>query len=493
MNLKKRLTITFITLTFLPITLTVITFAFLCGMVSYNEDARELFKEFSLESASEITEVAEETYYKIEAQLGTDPDRFANEEYLNELNTQLSEESSYIIVRKNGEIYFNGDENTSDPLLKKLPAYHAESQGTEAGYYFRKLDKVVKQFDFRFENGSEGSLFVVTNVKQVISSSFVFRLFVIIVLVLVFTSVALTRWINKGVFYPIRQLNHAMSCIAKGNFDYALQIEENNGEIEQLYKSYEDMRLKLKESSEEKVQNETQNRELISNITHDLKTPITSIKGYVEGIIDGVADTPEKMNRYIKTIYTKTNEMDRLINELTYYSGIDSNRIPYHFHCINVSEYFNDCVEEVGLDLESKNITLNYSNLLSSETKIIADPEQLKKVINNIIGNSIKYIDKEKGEIDIRLLDEVDSIRVEIEDNGKGIPAKDLPNIFERFYRTDASRNSSQGGSGIGLSIVKKIIEDHGGYIWATSKVGEGTCMHFVIRKYQEVKEEAYE
>ena len=261
MNLKKRLTITFITLTFLPITLTVITFAFLCGMVSYNEDARELFKEFSLESASEITEVAEETYYKIEAQLGIDPDRFANEEYLNELNTQLSEESSYIIVRKNGEIYFNGDENTSDPLLKKLPAYHAESQGTEAGYYFRKLDKVVKQFDFRFENGSEGSLFVVTNVKQVISSSFVFRLFVIIVLVLVFTSVALTRWINKGVFYPIRQLNHAMSCIAKGNFDYALQIEENNGEIEQLYKSYEDMRLKLKESSEEKIQNEKQNRE----------------------------------------------------------------------------------------------------------------------------------------------------------------------------------------------------------------------------------------
>jgi len=286
-------------------------------------------------------------------------------------------------------------------------------------------------------------------------------------------------------------LNHAMSCIAMGNFDYALQIEENNGEIEQLYKSYEDMRLKLKESSEEKVQQEKQNRELISNITHDLKTPITSIKGYVEGIIDGVADTPEKMDRYIKTIYTKAIEMDRLINELTYYSGIDSNRIPYHFQRINVSDYFNDCVEEVGWDLESKNIKLNYSNLLISDTKIIADPQQLKKVINNIIGNSVKYLDKDRqGEIDIRLLDELDSIRVEIEDNGKGIAAKDLPNIFERFYRTDASRNSAQGGSGIGLSIVKKIIEDHGGYIWATSKVGEGTCMHFVIRKYEEAQEE---
>ena len=109
-------------------------------------------------------------------------------------------------------------------------------------------------------------------------------------------------------------------------------------------------------------------------------------------------------------------------------------------------------------------------------------------MINNIIGNSVKYMDKtkEKGVIDIRILDQVDSIQVEIEDNGKGIAQKDLGNIFERFYRTDSSRNSSTGGSGIGLSIVKKIIEDHGGYIWATSKEGEGTCMHFVLRKYKE-------
>ena len=114
----------------------------------------------------------------------------------------------------------------------------------------------------------------------------------------------------------------------------------------------------------------------------------------------------------------------------------------------------------------------------------------MKKVINNIISNSVKYMDKPHGIIDIRILDEADSIRIEIEDNGKGIVQKDLPKIFERFYRTDASRNSAQGGSGIGLSIVKKIIEDHGGYIWATSRDGEGTCMHFVLRKYIELQEE---
>jgi signal transduction histidine kinase len=120
----------------------------------------------------------------------------------------------------------------------------------------------------------------------------------------------------------------------------------------------------------------------------------------------------------------------------------------------------------------------------------VADPEQLKKVINNIIGNSVKYMGHDNGVIDIRILDEGESVKIEIEDNGKGIASKDLGNIFERFYRTDASRNSLQGGSGIGLSIVKKIIEDHGGYVWATSKEGEGTCMHFVLRKHVENNDE---
>ena len=203
--------------------------------------------------------------------------------------------------------------------------------------------------------------------------------------------------------------------------------------------------------------------------------------------MDGVADTPEKMDRYIRTIYNKANDMDRLINELTLYSKIDTNRIPYTFNKINVREYFDDCVEEVGLDLESKNIELSYFNSVENDVLVIADAEQLKRVINNIVGNSIKYMDKPKGYISIRVKDVGDFIQVEIEDNGRGIAAKDLPAIFDRFFRADASRNSSKGGSGIGLSIVRKIIEDHGGKIWANSKLGCGTVMYFVLRKYQEV------
>ena len=372
-------------------------------------------------------------------------------------------------------------------MAATLPEFSPEYQPGDGGYYFSDLQMLVKQVDFTFSDQSRGTVFLVTKISSVISKSFVGGLFGSIILILLFTGIMLTQWIRKGVFGPIGEMNIAMQHIAKEDFDYVLERnDKDRSEIGELYQSYEDMRLTLKESKEKMLENEKQNKELVSNISHDLKTPITSIKGYVEGIIDGVADTPEKMDRYIKTIYTKACDMDRLISELTFYSGIDSNRIPYHFHCIRVTDYFNDCVEDVGLELEDKNIELNYTNLLDPETQIIADPEQMKKVINNIIGNSIKYMDKEKGIIDIRLLEDPDSVRIEIEDNGKGIAGKDLGNIFERFYRTDASRNSSQGGSGIGLSIVKKIIEDHGGYIWATSKEGEGTCINFVIRKYKQ-------
>ena len=139
------------------------------------------------------------------------------------------------------------------------------------------------------------------------------------------------------------------------------------------------------------------------------------------------------------------------------------------------------------MDLSAQGIAFRYVNYVEGDVKIIADAEQLKRVVNNIISNSVKYMDKPQKQINLRVKDVGDFIQVEIEDNGKGIGAKELPNIFERFYRTDASRNSSTGGSGIGLSIVKKIIEEHGGKIWATSKEGTGTIMYFVIRKYQEV------
>jgi signal transduction histidine kinase len=304
--------------------------------------------------------------------------------------------------------------------------------------------------------------------------------------ILVFTALSIGLWIYRSIATPLVKLKKATQNIKEGNLDFVLDVEGDD-EFSELCRDFEEMRKRLKESAEEKVLLDKENKELISNISHDLKTPITAVKGYVEGIMDGVADTPEKMDRYVKTIYNKTNEMDHLINELTFYSKIDTNRIPYTFSKLNVEDYFGDCAEEVGLELETRGIELVYANYVESGVLVIADGEQIRRVIHNIISNAIKYMDKPKGIIQIRVKDVGDFIQVEIEDNGKGIAAKDIAYIFDRFYRTDVSRNSSKGGSGIGLSIVKKILEDHGGKVWATSRLGIGTIMYFVLRKYQEV------
>ena len=485
MKFRTKLGITALSMILVPFLLTIVAFLVIGSRIEDAEagilDRDRASYTYTIENYSQMTE---EVLEEVKEQIAKQPEKLEDKNYLDEITADLKNKSSYIIVRKDNEIYYAGNHNFAKRIFSILPEYGNEMPNAETGYYYNDMKKLVKEVDFLFTDGSKGSFFIVTSVGSLISKSTLQKMLLAFILVLVFTSIILTRWIYSGILNPINQLNTAMQNIAEGNLEYMLATDEK-GEIGELYRNYEDMRLRLKESTDEKIEHEQKNRELVSNISHDLKTPITAIKGYVEGIMDGVADTPEKMDKYIKTIYNKANDMDRLINELTTYSGIDNNRIPYTFRRINVAEYFGDCVEEVGLDLESKNIQLNYEDLVEPSTQIIADPEQLKRVINNIIGNSVKYLDKAKGVIDIRILDEVDSIRVEIEDNGKGIAAKDLPNIFERFYRTDASRNSSKGGSGIGLSIVKKIIEDHGGYIWATSKENEGTCMHFVIRKYQ--------
>ncbi|MCR5283096.1 MAG: HAMP domain-containing histidine kinase [Lachnospiraceae bacterium] len=328
--------------------------------------------------------------------------------------------------------------------------------------------------DFRIESVLEG---------HEIAQIFMIDMITCIVAILLISVIVMRRFIELWFMQPLSELVGAMDNIAEGNLDYQLK-NDYTAEMGELFRNYEQMRRRLKESTEESIENERKNRELISNISHDLKTPITSIRGYVEGIMDGVADTPEKMDKYIRTIYNKSNELSRLINELTLYSNIDQNRVPYNFRKVNVGEFFRDCIEEVGLELDFSEIRLDYYCKVDPTTCIIADVEQFRRVISNIISNSIKYRKHLPDDrIEIRILDKGESVKIEIEDNGKGIGEKELPRIFERFYRTDASRSSSTGGSGIGLSIVKKVVEDHNGSVWASSKEGEGTCIHILMKK----------
>ena len=289
-------------------------------------------------------------------------------------------------------------------------------------------------------------------------------------------------WIYKRILVPLDKMRIATKKIADGNFDYELD-EKDFVEIPFLYNDFEKMRIKLKENEEEKILSENASRELVSNISHDLKTPLTAIRGYVEGILDGVASSPQKVRDYLTTIYNKTNDMTKLIDELLYYSRVSGNEFSYNFEKTNVKEFFDDYVKDLYLELDTIRINFSYSANVDADTMIDIDREQIKRALNNIVANAVKYMDKEDPEIHFRVKETMDAINIRISDNGRGIDEKDLPHIFERFYRSDASRNTKLGGSGIGLSIVKKVIENHEGSVVAMSKSGVGTDIDIVLKK----------
>ena len=490
MTQRTKLLIAFCTVIFVPIVLVGAAF-----LGFYHIQMNEVQENYGIESSdytyllntiSVANRYTAQTYQTLLHTAQTDPEKLEDLDYLARMDRSLQNKNSYLYVRKGSETYYLNEDRVSE-LPANLPEYTGEERDEDMSAYMDSEDHaLIKQVDFLFSDGAEGSAFIISDVSEVIPElkRMILDMLVSVVIILVLTASMLAVWIYSGMINPIRRLQLATKNIMEDNLDFTIEAETDD-EIGELCQNFEQMRKRLKEYSVERLENERQNRELISNISHDLKTPLTAMRGYVEGIIDGVADTPEKMDRYIKTIYNKTNDMTRLVNELTLYSQINTNRIPYNFNKLYVSEYFGDCVEDLSMELESSHVSLQYMNYVADDVQIIADPEQLGRVINNIVSNTLKYMDKPQGLLYMRIKDVGDFIQVEIEDNGRGIEAKDLPYIFDRFYRTDASRNSSTGGSGIGLSIVKKIIEDHGGKIWATSKLGIGTIMYFVLRKYQ--------
>lgn len=490
MKIRTKLAIAFLIIILVP--------AILCSVVgvAISQYQFRLMKEYyGIETGYDtfsdstlfLSRITQKLYGEIERDAETASEKFQDVAYLEGLNRQLQDKYSFLVVREDEIITFNGGPDILHIENSVLPEYDDEETIGDRIIIDGEHKFLLKQVDFAAQNGKKGSAFIITTLGELIPEiRFLLRdLILAVILILGCTSCILIAWIYQSMVKPLHQLQEATHKIKEGNLDFTIHAHSKD-EIGDLCEDFEDMRKRLEDSMEEKMQYDKESKELISNISHDLKTPITAIKGYAEGILDGVADTPERQDKYVRTIYNKANDMSRLIDELTFYSKMDTNRIPYTFNKIHVDQYFRDCVEELTLDLEEKNIELTYFNYLEEDAVIIADVEQLKRVINNIINNSVKYMDKKRGIINIRIRDAGDFVQIEIEDNGKGIAVRDLPYIFDRFYRTDASRNSSQGGSGIGLSIVKKIVEDHGGRIWAASKESTGTVMCMVFRKYQE-------
>ena len=416
-------------------------------------------------TVNRVTEALIEDVYK-------NPDQLLNKEYLDDLNSKLEDDNSFLLVRIGDEISYQGVDDISG--IKDLLPKYGDNNQIEGGL-FVEADKpmYLRQKDVTLSDGQTGTLFVITYLDSLETGmrKIMIQLMIMVTAVLLLVNGFISLYIYWIFLRPLR----------------LLQVEIlSDDEIGEVCQSFNEMRLKLKESVDDRMHYEKENRELISNISHDLKTPITAIKGYVEGIMDGVADTPEKVSRYIRTIYNKANEMDALINELSLYTKIDNNAIPYNFVKIKVSSYFDDCIEDVSVDMEAAGVTFEYENSCAADTCVVADPEQIRRVIGNIVTNAVKYNSKEERSIRIEVKPYEDQyIYIGIRDNGNGIPKADLPMIFKRMYRTDASRNSSTGGSGLGLAIAKRIIEEHGGKIWAESEEGKGSSFFILLPKYQ--------
>lgn len=490
MKIKERLMVAFLII----ITIPVIMISAVGGAI-INHQMNAIEKSYDVESDTiqiltnpiqVLNRMTRSICNNIETCVKVSPEKLEDKKYLEEINQELSAKYSYLVYRKNTQYVYVGNEEEFKQIVEYIPDYGADSSGIDGGYYLSSDNpSLVKQQDFIARDGSMATIFVITDMNTILPQirASATQIAVAFILIICFTATILTVWIYSSILRPLNTLKEATIHMRDGNLDFEVRADSDD-EIGELCEDFDKMRIRLKKLIEERLQYEEDSRELISNISHDLKTPLTAIKGYAEGILDGVADSPEKMDKYLRTIYAKASDMTSLVDELSIYTKIDCDAVPYNFTHLNLEQYFNDCVSDLAFDLEVKNIEIGYFNYVEKSQEILADAEQLKRVINNIIGNSVKYMDKKKGLINIRIQDTQTYVQVEIEDNGKGIGKEDSQRIFERFYRTDASRNSAQGGTGLGLSIAKKIIEDHGGQIWASGKEGVGTSIFFTLRKW---------
>lgn len=293
----------------------------------------------------------------------------------------------------------------------------------------------------------------------------------------------LLSWISNPIKRAIKRLTFTTNEIRKGNLRAKLIYDEQD-DFQELADSIESMRYSLENSVEKQQVLEIEKKELIANISHDLRTPITSIRGYVQGLKDGVARTEETQREYLETIESKTYMIESLLNDLFEITRFDHGSIKLNKQVVNLRDFLTDCVDELESDVTKVGGKLSLHYIIK-ETNIQIDPEKFMRVFINVIENSIKYRSSRPLEIVILANQDDDGVFINISDNGIGVNEEDLKRIFERFYRSDKSRNLDVMGSGIGLSICKEIIASHGGKISASSNDSNGLTISIRLQAFE--------
>ncbi|EUJ61577.1 sensor histidine kinase [Listeria fleischmannii FSL S10-1203] len=202
----------------------------------------------------------------------------------------------------------------------------------------------------------------------------------------------------------------------------------------------------------------------------------------MEGLQDGVAKTVAKQNQYLGIIHNQAKHVNHLIDELFIFSKLDMHKLPFQFESVPIYDFLTHFIDEYTIELAQKDIVL-ISDLKDEQVFLRVDRIQLRRVLDNLVQNSTRYMDKTYKEIRISLRNGDKEVLLSVQDNGVGMPKAEVSKIFDRFYRIERSRNQMTGGSGLGLAITKQIIAEHGGKIWAESKEGVGTTMFFTLPK----------
>ncbi|KUO51282.1 MAG: histidine kinase [Desulfitibacter sp. BRH_c19] len=289
----------------------------------------------------------------------------------------------------------------------------------------------------------------------------------------------LWRLENK-IFKPMNKLKTAVDEIANGNYNVKVDYEVSN-EFTVLIHSFNEMAEKLQESEKIQLAYEENRKALIGNISHDLKTPITAIQGYIEAVLDGAAISPEKTSKYLKIIYHNTVYINKLIDDLFLFSKIDMEKLDFQYQDIEIRSYMRDLMEEFQLELEERQVKFYYTDKMESEQLVHLDRKRIHQAVRNIIGNSVQYGNREGLTIWVELSLEGNFTYIKLRDNGPGIPNDKLPHVFNRFYRVDVERTKDFMSTGLGLAIAKELIEAHGGEITVSSIEQEGTCFTIML------------
>ncbi|MFT3890720.1 MAG: ATP-binding protein [Anaerolineales bacterium] len=266
----------------------------------------------------------------------------------------------------------------------------------------------------------------------------------------------------------MQTLSIASQNIAEGHYDQRVQVDGSD-EIAQLATSFNQMAVQLE-------QVESMRRQLIGDVTHELRTPLTSIKGYMEGLVDGVLhSTPETFDQ----IHREADRLSRLVDDLQELSRVEAKAYPLDLRSVTVSNLVQTTVKRLTPQATAKRITLR-SNLPADLPPLLADEDRITQVLVNLAANAIQYT-PEGGDVTISAVRVNDEVQISVKDTGIGIPPEHIGNLFTRFYRVDKSRSrQAGGGSGIGLTIARHLVEAHGGRIWAESQ-GEGMGSTFTF------------